>query len=121
MIAIAYWGLTLFVGLTGITAGLLDALRLPPLYGLLIHLGYPPYFGAILGAWKVLGGVALLAPRKPLVKEWAYAGMFIDYSAAAASHLSMGDGFVAVIGPLLSMAALVGSWCLRPPTRRLML
>jgi len=119
MVAIAYWGLTLFVALTGIAAGLMDALRLQPLYGLLIHLGYPAYFGAILGVWKVLGGGALLAPRVPLLKEWAYAGMFIDYSSATISHLAMADGFTAALGPLLSAAVMVGSWWLRPPARRL--
>ncbi len=115
----AYWGLTLFVALTGISAGVMDALRLPPLYGLLLHLGYPPYFGAILGVWKVLGGVALLAPRRPLIKEWAYAGMFIDYSSATISHLVMADGLTAVVGRSWPAAALVGSWWLRPPSRRL--
>ena len=87
MATTAYWGLTLFVALTGIAAGLFDVLRLQPLFGLLIHLGYPPYFSAILGVWKVLGGLALLAPRFPRLKEWAYAGMFIDYSSATISHL----------------------------------
>ncbi len=115
----AYWGLTLFVALTGIAAGVLDVLRLQPLYGLLIHLGYPPYFGVILGVWKVLGGVVLIAPRRPLLKEWAYAGMFIDYSSATISHLATGDGLAAALGPVLSAAALGGSWYLRPPSRRL--
>ncbi len=119
MVTKVYWALTLFLALTGISAGLFDVLRLPPLYGLLIHLGYPPYFGPILGVWKILGGVALLAPRRPLLKEWAYAGMFIDYSSATISHLAMADGVAAALGPLLSAAFLIGSWYLRPPSRRL--
>jgi uncharacterized membrane protein YphA (DoxX/SURF4 family) len=34
------------------------------------ELGYPAYVVTILGAWKVLGGLAILAPRLPRLKEW---------------------------------------------------
>jgi hypothetical protein len=32
--------------------------------------------------------VALLAPRLPRLKEWAYAGAVFNYTGAAASHLA---------------------------------
>jgi hypothetical protein len=38
-----------------------DILRLPPLFGILKYLEYPGYFSVILGVWKVLGTVAVLA------------------------------------------------------------
>jgi hypothetical protein len=41
----------------------------------------------IIGVWYTLAGVALLAPRFPRVKEWAYAGLVINYTGALASHL----------------------------------
>jgi hypothetical protein len=116
---VAYWLLTLFVTLTAVGAGASDILHLQPLYGILLHLGYPPYFGALLGMWKVLGAVVLLSPRIPLVKEWAYAGMFCDYASAVGSHAACGDGAVALMGPLISVGALAGSWYLRPASRRL--
>jgi DoxX-like family len=47
--------------------------------------------------WKVLGAVALLAPGYPLLKEWAYAGFFIDFSAAMVAYASAGDGVVSYI------------------------
>lgn len=47
------------------------------------HLGYPHYFSTILGAWKVLGAIAIAMPGSPRVKEWAYAGMIFDLSGAA--------------------------------------
>jgi hypothetical protein len=97
----------------------MDILHVPPLYGLLLHLGYPSYFAAILGVWKVLGAIVLVAPRYPLVKEWAYAGMVIDYSSAVVSHWASGDAATALVGPVVSIAALVGSWYLRPQSRRL--
>ncbi len=37
------------------------------------RLGYPMYLLIIIGVWKMLGVIAVLAPKFPLVKEWAYA------------------------------------------------
>jgi len=116
---VVYWAGTLFVAVTALVAGAMDILHLDPLFGLLLHLGYPSYFAAILGVWKVLGALVLLAPRYPLVKEWAYAGTFIDYSSALISHMALGDAFGAMSGPIIAMVALAASWHLRPPSRRL--
>lgn len=114
-----YWVATLFVALTALLAGTADVLHAQPLYGVLLHLGYPSYFATLLGFWKIAGGVALLVPRWPLVKEWAYAGMFLDYSAATVSHLASGDGTAAAVAPILATVALAVSWSLRPSSRRL--
>jgi hypothetical protein len=54
-------------------------------HGVVAVLGYPTYFFAILGFWKVLGAIAILVPRFPRLKEWAYAGIFFDLTGAAAS------------------------------------
>jgi hypothetical protein len=116
---LAYWICTLFVALTALGAGAMDILHVQPLFGLLLHLGYPAYFATILGIWKMLGTVALLVPRYPVIKEWAYAGMIIDYSSAVVSHLASGDGASALMGPIVSMIALAASWYLRPRTRRM--
>jgi hypothetical protein len=116
---LAFWTSTLFVAVTALLAGILDILRTEPLFGTLLHLGYPPYFSAILGTWKVLGAIALVAPRIPLLKEWAYAGMFFDYSSAIVSYLASGDEVLAVAWPVVSIIALILSWWLRPPPRRL--
>jgi hypothetical protein len=109
----------LFVGIPALAAGTMDVLHLQPLFGLLLHLGYPAYFATILGVWKVLGAIVLLAPRYPLIKEWAYAGMVIDYSSAALSHAALGDGAGAIAAPALSLVTLAASWYLRPRSRRL--
>jgi hypothetical protein len=62
---------------------------------------------------------SLLAPRYPRVKEWAYAGMFIDYTAAIVSYVAVGAGTASNLsGPILSVAFLAASWALRPPSRR---
>jgi hypothetical protein len=116
---IVYWVATVFVAGNAAVAGTMDILRLQPLFGILLHLGFPAYFGTILGMWKVLGAAALLAPRRPLLKEWAYAGMFFDFSAALVAHAWAGDGIASFIGPVFSVSALVASWYLRPQPRRL--
>jgi hypothetical protein len=116
---IGYWVCTLFVAIPALAAGTMDVLHLQPLFGLLLHLGYPAYFATMLGVWKVLGAIVLLAPRYPLIKEWAYAGMVIDYSSAVLSHAASGDGAGAIAGPALSLVAIAASWYLRPRSRRL--
>ncbi len=114
---IAYWSFTIFVTFTAVGAGVSDILHLQPLYGILLHLGYPPYFATLLGTWKVIGAIVLFSPRLPLVKEWAYAGMFCDYVSATVSHAAANDGVAALVGPLVSMGALAASWYLRPASR----
>ncbi len=59
-------------------------------HGIVPDLGYPMYFFAILGVWKVLGAIAILVPRFPRLKEWAYAGIFFDLTGAAASCAAVG-------------------------------
>ena len=83
-------------------------------------LGYPMYFFGILGFWKVLGSVAILAPRFPRLKEWAYAGIFFDLTGAAASCIAVGVyGVYAfhVLAPALLAALTMVSWALRPQSR----
>ena len=83
------------------------------------HLGYPAYFMVILGVWKVLGGVVVVAPRLPRLKEWAYAGMLFDLTGAAASHAAVGDPVAKIATPLILMGIVAASWALRPGSRKL--
>ena len=83
------------------------------------HLGYPLYFASILGMWKLLGAIAIVAPGLPRVKEWAYAGFFFDLTAAAASRAFVGDSSADVIAPLVFLVLVLASWMLRPPSRKL--
>lgn len=82
-------------------------------------LGYPAYFVTLLGVWKLLGGLAILAPRLPLLKEWAYAGIAFDLTGAAFSQAATGAPAAKVIAPLAMLAIAGASWWLRPPRRRL--
>jgi uncharacterized membrane protein YphA (DoxX/SURF4 family) len=96
----------------------MGALGLQPFIGVIRHLGYPPYFMTILGIWYILAGLALLAPRFPLLKEWAYAGLLFNYSGAFASHIAAGDQAGALIAPIIFAVLVASSWMLRPESRR---
>jgi DoxX-like family len=89
-------------------------------HGVVPVLGYPMYFFAILGFWKVLGAIAILVPGFPRLKEWAYAGIFFDLTGAAASCAAVG-GYGAyafhVIAPLILTVFTMASWALRPESR----
>ena len=119
--SIAYWTTTILVAFPIGSGGIaqLAQYRANP-HGVVPELGYPMYFFAILGIWKVLGAIAILVPRYPRLKEWAYAGIFFDLTGAAASCAWVGGygayGFH-IIAPLVITGFTVASWALRPESR----
>ena len=115
---VAYGVSTLLVTAELGMGGVWDVLRTAQVPETVGQLGYPSYFLVILGIWKLLGMAALLAPRLPLLKEWAYAGIVFADTGAIASHLIVGygTGELAILIPLLGLTVL--SWSSRPPGRR---
>jgi hypothetical protein len=84
----------------------------------IVHLGYPVYLLTILGIWKILGVVAVLVPKFPVLKEWAYAGFFFAMSGAAISHIVSGDRVSQILSSLLLLILTMVSWYFRPESRR---
>src|SRR5690242_14379529 len=117
---IAYWVTTTLLVSELALGGVWDILRVPQVRGLIERLGYPLYFLVILGIWKLLGAIALIIPRFPRLKEWAYAGVFFDLTGAVASLSASGliDAGTATY-PIVMTGVAVASWALRPPSRRL--
>lgn len=123
---IIYWISTLWLASGMLSTGVLQlfkakaegALAPPGVYGI-THLGYPVYFLTILGVWKILGVVALLIPKFPLVKEWAYAGFLFVMSGAIFSHIAVGDPLKELIPSLLLLVLTVISWYFRPAERKI--
>jgi len=118
---IIYWGSTLWLALGMVSTGGVQLMRGKEGTGggdMITQLGYPVYILTILGIWKALGVVVLLIPKFPLVKEWAYAGMFFLMTGAAFSHIAAGS--VNEIYPSLLLLALTGiSWYFRPADRKI--
>ncbi len=117
---IIYWVATLWMSLGMVSTGMVQILKVPTEVEFVTKLGYPEYFLTIIGVWKLLGVVAALVPKFPLVKEWAYAGFFFAMTGALYSHLvsgsSLGDTFPSIL--LLTLTLI--SWYFRPADRRLL-
>ncbi|MEO8275023.1 MAG: DoxX family protein [Thermoanaerobaculia bacterium] len=116
---IVYWATTLFVAFLIGSGGIMQTLRTQAAVEGIVELGYPVYFVVLLGIWKALGAAAILAPRFPLLKEWAYAGIVFDLSGAAVSHAVNGSPAGNVVFPTIFTLLAVTSWALRPGSRRI--
>jgi uncharacterized membrane protein YphA (DoxX/SURF4 family) len=114
---IGYWATTAVVAFVLLAGGTAELAHQRDTVEGVVHLGYPVYFTTILGFWKVLGGIALLAPGLPRLKEWAYAGTFFDLTGAVASHAACGDNVGHILAPLIFAVVTLASWALRPPSR----
>jgi hypothetical protein len=60
-----YWLSTGFAGLALTAADATNVMRAPQVVATMSHLGYPSYVATILGTWKLLGVLAILAPGLP--------------------------------------------------------
>ena len=116
---IIYWIATVWLALGMTSTGIVQLIKMKEEVDMMTHLGYPLYFLTILGIWKLLGVVAVLAPKLPLLKEWAYAGFFFAMSGAVFSHLACGDGAKELFGPGLLLVLTTVSWYFRPSDRKL--
>lgn len=115
---VGFWVFTIVVAFEMVAGSLWDLLGIETVRVALTRLGYPLYLLYILAVPKFLCAAALLAPRLPRLKEWAYAGAIFNYTGAAASHLLAGNSGSMWVAPLVFAVLTMASWALRPPTRR---
>jgi uncharacterized membrane protein YphA (DoxX/SURF4 family) len=118
-IKLGYWIPTVLLALALLGGGISQLSGAPEVAASMAHLGYPPYMSTLIGIWKVLGALAILAPGLPRLKEWAYAGIFFNMTGATFSHLASGDSLGESIIPLVLAGIALVSWSLRPESRRL--
>ncbi|MCB9742571.1 MAG: DoxX family protein [Alphaproteobacteria bacterium] len=116
---VGYWIATALFALAMLGSGAVNITNQPVIQEGMVHLGYPEYLPRILGAWKLLGVAALLAPGAPRLKEWAYAGFLFNLTGAAASHAFAGDALGQIASPLVLLSVALASWALRPASRKL--
>ena len=121
---ITYWISTIWLALGMASTGAVQLLNAREGQGgadMLSHLGYPAYLITLLGICKILGVVALLVPKFPVLKEWAYAGFFFIMSGAVFSHIASGDAMTSIIPSLLLLALTAVSWYFRPENKKMIL
>lgn len=116
---IIYWIATIFLAVGMLAGGVQQLLQIGGYVEIVRLLGYPKYLLSILGVWKILGVIAVLVPKFPLVKEWAYAGFFFAMSGAAISHFAMGQSINEALPSLVLLIMTVVSWYFRPADRKI--
>ena len=123
---IIYWIATIWLCLGMTATGIQQLIKVvsegavapPGVYGIGL-LGYPVYFLTIIGVWKILGVIALLVPKFPLLKEWTYAGFFFLTTGAIFSHIGSGNAIAEILPSLLLLALTIVSWYFRPANRKI--
>lgn len=116
---IIYWIATVWLALGMVSTGMVQLLRMKEEVDNITRLGYPVYLLSILGIWKLLGAVAVLMPKFPLLKEWAYAGFFFAMSGATFSRIAARQSIADMLPSLLLLVLTIVSWYLRPANRKM--
>lgn len=115
---VIYWVFTIWMSLGMVSTAIVQLIGRKEETEMIRDLGYPLYFMTLLGVWKILGVIVVLAPKLPILKEWAYAGFFFAMSGAAYSHIVSGHSFTEIFPSLLLLILTILSWYLRPPGRK---
>ncbi len=115
---IIYWIATIWLALGMVSTGIVQLLKNEKEVANLSQLGYPIYLLTILGIWKILGTIAVLLPKFPLLKEWAYAGFFFAMSGATFSRIAVGDPISSMLPSLLLLVLTLLSWYFRPADKK---
>ncbi|WP_222166693.1 DoxX family protein [Edaphocola aurantiacus] len=115
---IIYWIATVWLSLGMVSTAIVQLIPVEEEAEKMKALGYPSYFLTILGVWKLLGVVAVLVPKFPVLKEWAYAGFFFAMTGAAISHIAMSDPMGEIFPSLLLLLLTIVSWYFRPAARK---
>lgn len=116
---IIYWIATIWLSLGMLSTGIVQLLQMEQDKTRMALLQYPVYLLTLLGIWKILGVIAVLIPRFPILKEWAYAGFFFAMSGAVFSHIASGSPLGEIVPSVLLLVLTVVSWYFRPAERRI--
>jgi hypothetical protein len=116
---IIYWIATAWLALGMLSTGIVQLIQYEPEVTRMEALGYQSYLLPLLGICKVLALVAIFIPRYPLIKEWAYAGLFFMMMVAVYSHIAHGDPASDIFGPGLLLVLTVVSWYFRPAEKKI--
>lgn len=116
---IIYWIATLWLALGMLSTGIVQFIQYEPEVTRMQALGYQAYLLPLLGVCKALALIAIFVPRYPLIKEWAYAGLFFMMMGAIYSHIAHGDPITDIFGPSLLLVLTCVSWYFRPADKKI--
>ena len=114
---IAFWGATGLVAIEALYGAYTYLTAAPVAVERFEHVGYPQQLRVLLGVAKLAGAIVLLLPRRPTLKEWAYAGFTFTWIAATVAHYLAGDGPLSLL-PVALIGVLAVSYVARPAERR---
>ena len=117
-IIIIYWIATLWLALGMVSTGIVQIIKMEEEVLNFNKLGYPTYLMTIIGIAKILGVIAIVSPKFPILKEWAYAGFTFTMSGAIISHIVVQDELTSLFGPTLLLVLTFISRHFRPESRR---
>lgn len=107
---VIYWVETLAFCTLMLSGGIMMLLGVEQNVKGAVDLGYPAYICQILGAAKILGVIAVLWGRIPVLKEWAYAGFTFLLLGATASHIFHGDELWRILTPAVILVIVLLSY-----------
>ncbi len=116
---IIYWIATLWLALGMVSTGIVQIIKMEEEVLNFNKLGYPTYLMTLIGIAKIFGVIAILSPKFPILKEWAYAGFTFTMSGAIISHLVVQDELTSLFGPTLLLVLTFISRHFRPDSRKI--
>ncbi len=109
-INIPYWILTaLLIPALGI-GSVMELAGSPRAVEVITSLGFPAYLSPFLGLARLLALIAILMPRYPRLKEWAYAGLVFDVIGAIYAQIAVGNPMDHIIFPAVLLGIVFGSY-----------
>ncbi|MES2268087.1 MAG: DoxX family protein [Bacteroidota bacterium] len=102
-ISIIYWVLTVLFALAMLGDAYGGMSKQQAGQDVLRHLGYPIYMMVIMGVFKLFGAIAILQNKFTTIKEWAFAGFFINFAGAVSSRLAVGDRAGLLLPPVVML------------------
>lgn len=103
---VIYWVSTLLVSVLFFFSASMALQATPEYLEGINAMGFPDYFPSFHGPLKLLAAIAILIPRRFVLKHWAYAGMIFTLIFAIVAHQAVGDPFIIqIIGIVLTLVS----------------
>src|SRR5262245_57798653 len=87
---VIYWTSTGLISVMTLASGLQQSFHSKSSVDVTATLQLPEYLLSLLGPAKIVGAIAILLPNLRTLREWAYAGLFIDFLGATYCMIAAG-------------------------------